>query len=235
VATVLLVRHGRTTANTEGILAGRIPGIHLDDVGRVQATATGTRLAALPVTRIVTSPLERCQESAHLIADMLTSRPEIHVDERFTECGYGSWSGEPLKKLAKQPLWKVVQHHASAAEFPDGESIAAMQRRAVDAVRAHDCAVNELAGAASLWVAVSHADIIKSVVADACGMHLDQFQRIVIDPGSVSAVTYTPQRPFVVRVNDVGDLSSLRPPKRRRRRSTSEAVVGGGAGRSEPA
>jgi probable phosphomutase (TIGR03848 family) len=231
VATVLLVRHGRTTANTSGVLAGRTPGVHLDETGRTQAVATAARLAGLPVSRIVTSPLERCQETAQLIADAFAAVPEVIVDESLTECGYGGWTGQPLKKLAKEPLWKVVQQHASAAEFPDGESIAGMQRRAVDAVRRHDREANEQDGQHAVWIAVSHADVIKSVLADACGMHLDQFQRIVVDPASVSAVTYTSQRPFVVRVNDLGDLSSLKPPKHRRRRAASDAVVGGGAGR----
>jgi probable phosphomutase (TIGR03848 family) len=227
----LLIRHGRTTANTAGILAGRTPGIHLDEIGQAQAAATGARLAPLPVTEIVTSPLERCEETARLIAAALPTPPEVIIDDALTECGYGTWTGEPLKKLAKEPLWKVVQQHASAAEFPEGESIASMQRRAVDAVRRHDRVVMQRAGTTALWVAVSHADVIKSVLADACGMHLDQFQRIVVDPGSVSAVTYTPHRPFVVRVNDLGDLASLRPPKRRRHRPPPDAVVGGGAGR----
>jgi probable phosphomutase (TIGR03848 family) len=154
-----------------------------------------------------------------------------HTDERVGECRYGDWSGQELKKLAKDPLWKVVQAHPSGAVFPgpDGESMRGMQQRAVDAVRDW----NERLGADATYVVVSHADVIKAVLADALGLHLDEFQRIVVDPASVSVVTYTPLRPFVVRVNDTGgDLAGLVPPKksRRTRKTTSDAVVGGGAG-----
>jgi 2,3-bisphosphoglycerate-dependent phosphoglycerate mutase len=231
VATVLLVRHGRTAANSGGILAGRTPGVHLDDAGTAQAAAVGERVAALPIRSLVSSPLDRCVETAQAIAAALKTPPDLVVDEGLIECGYGTWTGQQLKTLSKEPLWKVVQRHPSAAEFPDGESIAGMQRRALDTVRRHDRAITDAHGPHALWLAVSHADVIKSILADACGMHLDQFQRIMVDPASISVVMYTPERPFVVRVNDVGDLGSLAPPKRRRtRRASGEAVVGGGAG-----
>jgi probable phosphomutase (TIGR03848 family) len=231
VATVLLVRHGRTAANSGGVLAGRTPDVHLDDTGAAQAAALGARVAALPIRGLVTSPLDRCLETAQAIAAAMKSPPALVVDEGLIECGYGTWTGQQLKTLSKDPLWKVVQRHPSAAEFPDGESIAGMQRRALDSVRRHDRAVSAAHGPHALWLAVSHADVIKSILADACGMHLDQFQRIVVDPASVSVVMYTPERPFVVRINDGGDLGSLAPRTRRRgRRKTGDAVVGGGAG-----
>jgi probable phosphomutase (TIGR03848 family) len=232
VATVLLVRHGRTAANSGGVLAGRAPGVELDEEGLRQVGQTGQRLAGLPITQIVSSPLERCTTTAAAIAKALGGAIEVQLDERLIECGYGEWTGTELKKLAKDPLWKVVQGHPSAARFPAGESIREMQQRAVDAMRDWDAKVTVEHGAQALWVAVSHGDVLKAILSDAVGAHLDSFQRIVVDPASVSAITYTPLRPFVVRLNDTGDLSSLVPSRRRRRRSRvgSDAAVGGGAG-----
>jgi probable phosphomutase (TIGR03848 family) len=235
VTTVLLVRHGRTGANAAGVLAGWTPGVHLDDTGREQAAALGARLSGVPLRAIVTSPLERCQETATALRG--EREVELTVDERLGEARYGEWTGQELKKLAKDPLWKVVQAHPSGMVFPgaDGESLRGMQQRAVDAVRSRDAVIGEAHGPDAVWAAVSHGDVIKSVVADALGLHLDEFQRIVVDPCSVTVIRYTPLRPFVVRVNDVGgDVSALVPPKRRRRAKraavSSDAVIGGGAG-----
>lgn len=230
VATLVLLRHGRTTANADGGLAGRQP-VELDDLGRAQAEAVGVRLRGLPFAAVVTSPLIRCRQTLELA---LPDLPAV-VDEGLTECGYGTWEGRPLKQLAKEPLWKVVQQHPSAAVFPEGESMAAMSARAVATVRAWDARVTAEHGPDAIWLACSHGDVIKAILADALGLHLDAFQRIVTDPASVSVIRYTPVRPFVLRVNDTGaDLSGLVPPKRRRRRprpTDSDAVVGGGAGR----
>jgi probable phosphomutase (TIGR03848 family) len=214
------------------VLAGRSPGVLLDEVGRQQSAATAERIAALPVAAVVSSPLERCRETARAIVDGLAQPLEPQVDDRFIECGYGDWTGEEIKKLAKQPLWKVVQGHPSAAIFPSGESIRDMQARALAATREWDAKIAAEHGASALWVAVSHGDVIKSILADALGTHLDNFQRIVVDPASVSVITYTPLRPFVVRYNEHGDLQGIAPPTRKRRRKTvsSDAAVGGGAG-----
>lgn len=144
----------------------------------------------------------------------------------MSECDYGSWTGGELRTLAKDPLWKVVQSHPSAVTFPEGESLAQMQARAVAAIRYW----NERVGPRGIYAVVSHGDIIKSILADALGMHLDQFQRIHVDPASVSVVRYTETRPFVLRTNDVGgDLAGFAAPRRRGRRS-SDAAVGGGSG-----
>lgn len=232
MATVLLVRHGRSAANQGGVLAGRSPGVLLDDVGQEQAAATAQRIAGLPIRVVVSSPLERCQQTAQAIAGALGKPIDVRVDDRFIECGYGDWTGEELKKLAKDPLWKIVQGHPSAATFPAGESIRDMQSRALTAAREWDATVSAEHGAQALWVAVSHGDVIKSILADALGTHLDNFQRIVVDPASVSVISYTPLRPFVVRFNEHGDLQGIAPPARRRRRkaASSDAAVGGGAG-----
>jgi probable phosphomutase (TIGR03848 family) len=232
VTTLLLVRHGRTTANGAGVLAGWTEGVSLDDVGRQQVTDLAARLAAVPLRAVVTSPLQRCLETTDL---MLAGRDDVprHLDERVGEVRYGDWSGEKLSKLAKDPLWKVVQSHPSAMTFPGdgGEAMRDMQVRAVTAVREW----NARLGDDAVYAVVSHGDVIKAVLADALGMHLDQFQRLVADPASVSIVTYTQLRPFVVRANDGGgDLSFLAPkPKRTRRKKAatgSDAAVGGGAG-----
>nr|WP_196791962.1 histidine phosphatase family protein [Motilibacter deserti] len=227
----MLVRHGRTTANTSGVLAGWSEGIALDGTGQAQAAALHDRLAGVPLAAAVTSPLQRCLETASAV---LAGRGlEPRVDDRLGECRYGDWTGKEIKTLAKDPLWKVVQSHPSAVTFPGGESLRAVQARAVDAVRDTSAQL----GPDAVWAAFSHGDVIKAVLADALGMHLDAFQRIVVDPCSVSVVSYTEQRPFVLRMNDTGgDLSWLAPPKKRgrRRKASSDAVVGGGAGLTGP-
>jgi probable phosphomutase (TIGR03848 family) len=235
VATVILLRHGRTAANASGALAGNQP-VPLDDAGQLQAKAAGERLAGLPLVAVVTSPLARCQETLALALPEVTPQ----VDARLVECGYGEWEGQPLKKLAKDPLWRVVQQHPSAAVFPSGEPLAAMSARAVAAVREWDGRITGTHGAGAIWLACSHGDVIKAIVADALGMHLDQFQRIVVEPASVTVITYTPVRPFLVRLGDTGaPLTSLVPAKTPRRRraprlSDSDAPVGGGAGAGPP-
>jgi probable phosphomutase (TIGR03848 family) len=231
VPTLLLVRHGRTNANATGVLAGRSEGVLLDEVGREQAAAAGARLRGLPISAVVTSPMERTVETAQALVAALGTELPVVRDDRFVECGYGTWTGRPLKELAKEPLWKTVQTHPSAVRFPEGESLPEMYARAVAGVRAWDAQVAAEHGEDALWVAVSHGDVIKSIIADAYGIHLDQFQRIMVAPASISVIHYTPQRPFVAHVNDTGsDLSGLKPRKRRRRRArTSDAAVGGGA------
>ena len=157
-------------------------------------------------------------------------QPKPVTERGLAECDYGEWQGRKIGELAKEKLWATVQRHPSAAAFPGGESMVAMRHRAVEAVRRHDAAVEAEHGPGAVWVAVSHGDIIKAVLADALGMHLDLFQRINVDPASVSIVQYTPDRPYVLASNThAGDLSWLvRPAGKRTRRSG--ATVGGGAG-----
>jgi probable phosphomutase (TIGR03848 family) len=233
MATLILARHGRTTANATGVLAGRSKGVHLDDKGVEQARAAAERLAGVPLAAVVSSPLERCRETSREIARRQEPVSTVRTDRGLVECDYGSWTGRELKTLAKEPMWRTVQSHPSAAVFPDGETMADMSARAVATVRRWDARVEAEHGADAVWVAVSHGDVIKAILADALGIHLDAFQRIMVDPASLSVVRYTPLRPFVVSMNTVaGDLSSLKPParKRRSRRASSDAAVGGGAG-----
>jgi probable phosphomutase (TIGR03848 family) len=229
MSTVLLVRHG-LTAMTGPVLAGHTPGLHLDERGQRQAAAVAARIAALPLTAVVTSPLERCVDTAAAItaAQHEAGRaPQEHTDERLVECRYGDWTGKQIKDLAKDPMWKVVQTQPSAARFPGGESLAEVSARAIEAIRDWDARLGDKA----IWVACSHGDVIKAILADALGLHLDQFQRIVVDPCSVSVVRYTDTRPYVLRANDTGgELGGYAPAKGRRSRKSADATVGGGAG-----
>ena len=204
--TVILLRHGRSTSNTAGTLAGRSEGVDLDDKGREQAAGLIDRIGDLPIRAVISSPLLRCRRTVEPLAEALCLEPLI--DEELAEVDYGEWTGRKIGELTKEPLWRVVQAHPSAAVFPGGEGLAQVQARAVAAIRGHD---RRLAlehggeqGGDALWVACTHGDVIKSVVADAYGMHLDGFQRITADPGSVTVIRYTPLRPFVLHVNHTG-------------------------------
>ena len=223
---VLLVRHG-LTAGTGHVLTGRTPGIPLDDRGREQATALATRLAEVRLDAIITSPLERCRETAEAIAAARGGEPlPVKEDEQFAEVKYGDWTGQPLKRLAKDPLWRVVQAHPSAVRFPgeDAESLLEVQHRAVNAVREW----NARLGQKAVYLICSHGDVIKSVIADSLGLHLDMSQRIQVDPCSLSVIRYTPLRPFLVRMNDTGrtaaGLANGHKPRE------GDAAIGGGAG-----
>jgi len=231
MGTVILVRHGRTSANTAGILAGRAVGVRLDKTGRDQSALMGERLAVVPLVGVVSSPLERCRQTARFILDAHhlgphAAGPSTALEKGLTECDYGQWQGRNLTELAKEDLWSMVQSHPSAVTFPGGESMAAMQARSVSAIRRHDAAFELQHGSGAVWVAVSHGDIIKSILADALGMHLDLFQRISVGPASVSIVRYGAGRPNVIATNtDSGDLSWLRATV-----PAHDAPVGGGAG-----
>jgi probable phosphomutase (TIGR03848 family) len=233
VTLVLIVRHGLTAA-TGTALSGRTPGISLDDRGLAQAAAVAGRLAQVRLDAVISSPLERCQQTAAAIAAAQSPPAEVAVEERLIEVGYGDWTGQSLRKLSKEPLWRVVQAHPSAVTFPGpgGETLPDIQRRAVAAVRD----ANARLGPEAVYLICSHADVIKAILADSLGLHLDLYQRIQIDPCSLSVIRYTPLRPFVERMNDTGGnvqalirsdkttmagASGLRP---------GDAPVGGGAG-----
>jgi len=235
VTTILLIRHG-LTALTGPVLTGWTPGVHLDERGRAQVTSLAERIRGVPLAAVVTSPLERCRETADALLAGRSPAPVLHVDERLGEVHYGSWTGRELKDLRKEPLWRIVQGHPSAAIFPNGEGLAAMAARATEAVRDW----NARLGPDATYAVVSHADVIKALIADALGLHLDGFQRIVVDPASLTVVRYAELRPFVIRVNDTGggmEALAPQPPARRRRGPRahgpdpkSDAPVGGGAG-----
>lgn len=230
--TVILLRHGRSLSNTAHTLAGRSEGVELDEKGIAQSAALIERLGGLPIKALVRSPLLRCRRTLEPLAAALGIEPVI--DERLSEVDYGQWTGRKIGELVKEPLWSVVQQQPSAAVFPDGEGLAQVQARAVTAVREHDRRLADEYGADALWVACTHGDVIKAVIADALGTHLDSFQRITADPASMSVIRYTALRPFVVHVNHTGSqlASALSAPPPQEGAPTdgtdeTDAVVGG--------
>lgn len=274
MARAILVRHGRTSANTAGILAGR-GDTEIDEHGRTQALQLAEDLAAIDLHAAVASPMLRTRQTLDLLLPPPADTP-VHYDESVAEVDYGLWTGKSLKELADHPLWATVQRHPASVTFPEGESMAQMSARSVAAVRRWceqadteaadgtadaraETAVSASEGTASAGTAsagthgndagelkvnnpgpaqapssiptvliVSHGDIIKAIVADALGMHLDAFQRICIDPCSVSVIQYHQGRPIVECVNANGAvLRSWRNPTG----PTVQAVPGGGAGR----
>lgn len=224
--TVILVRHGRSTSNTSGVLAGRAEGVDLDDLGREQAAQLVDRLDGLPIKAVVRSPLLRCRRTVEPLSAALGLEPLI--EDRLAEVDYGTWTGRKISELTAEPLWRVVQAQPSAAIFPDGEGLAQVQARAVAAVREHDRQLASQHGADVLWVACTHGDVIKAVIADALGVHLDGFQRITADPASASVIRYTPLRPFVIHLNHTGaSLAAAVKGSPAPTGGESDAVVGG--------
>ncbi|MGE9783363.1 MSMEG_4193 family putative phosphomutase [Janibacter sp. CX7] len=233
MAYCILIRHGRSTANTKGVLAGWTPGVSLDETGRQQAARLVERLEDTPFVHVATSPLQRCRETAEPL--LAAHGLEAQVHEGLGECRYGAWTGRAISELAKDPLWRVVQDTPSRVTFPagddyDGESMQAMSDRAVAAVREIDAAVTAEHGAHAVWAAVSHGDVIKAVLADAVGTPLDDFQRLHVDPASISVVHYTESRPMLLRSNDTGSSALKPPPPAPDTPAAGDAVVGGGAG-----
>jgi probable phosphomutase (TIGR03848 family) len=233
VTLVLIVRHGLTAA-TGSALTGRTPGIGLDDRGRAQAEAVAARLAQVKLDAIVSSPLERCFQTAQTIASAQQQAvAAVQTDERFIEVGYGDWTGKQLRKLAREPLWRVVQAYPSAVTFPgdDGEALADMQRRAISGIRDWNAKI----GGGGTYLICSHGDVIKAILADSLGLHLDMYQRINIDPCSLSVIRFTPLRPFVERQNDTGGSVATLIRSEKKTAGTAalpsgDAPVGGGAG-----
>lgn len=204
--TVLLVRHGQNDWVGKHKLAGWTPGVHLNKHGRKQADALGKRLAKakIKLDAIYTSPLERTVETAEIVAGHLQMPITRH--RGIGEVEYGQWTGKAIRKLARKPEWSVVQYYPSNARFPEGESLYEMQARGVQQINQ---LVAEHPGQTILLV--SHADLIKAVIAHYLGVHLDLFQRIVVSPASLTSIVFTFMRPMVQTVNDTSHLPP--PPK----------------------
>ena len=222
---ILLIRHGHSVANQRGILAGRTDGVVLTEQGVSQSEELAKRLAGSKISKVHSSPLERC----HLtIAPLLKSipskdRPKIVVSQDLSEVDYGKWTGKKLSSLYREKLWKVVQNRPSAMYFPAGEGLAHVQVRAMRAVHA-------AAAEGGLQVLVSHGDVIKSIVAAVLGTHLDNFQKIVIDPASITVLDFDGTDFRVLTLNNtatpIAEFAKISNKKR-----PVKALLGGGSGK----
>ncbi|MBB1515652.1 MSMEG_4193 family putative phosphomutase [Tessaracoccus sp. MC1679] len=197
---VVLIRHARSTANADGVLAGRMPGVSLDDVGRGQARALGELLSEARIAAAYTSPIQRCRETA-----ALAGFPDATILEGVSECDYGVWTGAKLAALKDEMLWADIQATPSAVSFPGGESMMEMFARTTEAV----AELAERHPDTDTVVVFSHGDPIKAILAHAFGMQLDDFQRVHVGPAGVSVVEYLAQRPTVLCVNVGGSLAGL--------------------------
>ena len=223
---ILLIRHAHSVANDRGVLAGRAKGVVLTDRGKKQAIELSERLKGVSVSSIHISPLERC----HLTMEPFLSstppakRPKVFITEDLSEVDYGKWTGKKLSALYRQKLWKTVQNRPSAMYFPDGEALAGVQVRAMRALHS----ASKLPGNQIL---VSHGDVIKSIVAAVLGTHLDNFQKIIIDPASVTVLDFDGTDFRVITLNSTtAAISELAPVKKK---SATKALLGGGAGSSK--
>ena len=203
---LLLIRHAKNDWVGDR-LAGLTPGVHLNEEGRGQAAALAARLAGHPISAIYASPLERAQETAAFVA----GPHDLGVETLpgVGEIEFGDWTGRVMDELRPTSLWAGVQYHPSGTRFPgDGETMLEAQARAVAAIeKTRGRHENE-----SIAI-VSHADVIKTVIAHYAGVHLDLFQRIVISTASLSVVHFTRMRPFIVSVNDTGHIPALPKPE----------------------
>ena len=219
---IYLVRHGRTPANKKGILAGRTKGIYLDDTGIKQAEAVAKSLSQIKFKKIIVSPMERCQQTAKIIITGMDKTPKPVIESGINECDYGDWSNKKLSALRSKTLWKTIQEKPSLVQFPNGEKMNQMLARVKNTIFEHAL---KLKSDENLLV-VSHGDPIRSFIADCLGMHLDNFQRITIDPCSVSVVIISNDNVQVISVNNSVKVDQISKKKNKRIGS----VLGGGAG-----
>jgi len=200
---ILLIRHAVNDFVKTGKLAGWTPGVHLNEEGQAQAVALGKRLADTPIDVLYASPLERTMETAEAIRQHHTHLT-IQQTSELGEVRYGDWEGMEINKLTGRKMWQVVQQYPSRAEFPNGETMRGVQTRAVNAVEALVSAHPR-----ETVAVVTHADIIKMVLAHFLGMHLDEFQRIVITPASISVLSLGFGRPYVGTMNDMAHILQM--------------------------
>ena len=220
MARIVLLRHAHSVANEKNLLAGRTPGIALSKTGKAQAEELVVRLGATKFDEVAISPLQRCRETIDpwLAAD--GAKSPVVIDEMVSEVDYGNWSGKTLASLRRKSQWKVVQDFPSQMIFPEGESLLEMQGRALSGFYR----LNSVKGKGPRLL-VSHGDVIKSIVAHCLGMHLDQFQRLVIEPASITIIDTDSGVSRLVRFNDAkGFLTS--------ERSTNQSALGGSTGNS---
>ena len=222
MARLVFLRHAHSIANESGILSGQLPGITLSKKGKEQALHLVERIGSSSFDSIRVSPMQRCEET---IAPWIKSAYSgglkgYQIDEKLIEVDYGSWSGRKLSRLSREKLWKPIQEKPNAVQFPDGEKMKAMQKRAMHSIEE---ALIEKKNGTHLFV--SHGDVLKAVVAGLMKIKLDDFQSLVIDPASITVIDYDGTKSRLLAFND---SSSKIAPLTQMEKST-KALLGGGA------
>jgi probable phosphomutase (TIGR03848 family) len=202
---ILLVRHATNDWIGSGKLPGRTPGIHLNERGREEARALADRLAGMTIAAVYSSPLERARETAEIIAERLGQ--DVKIVDEMIEVGCGDWQGQVIEELAKTDLWRQIQLTPSTFRFPGGETMIDVQYRSASALNAL-----HVAHPGQTIVVVSHADVIKVAAAYFMGLPLDMFQRLVVNPASITELMFTSFSPRLLRSNDSAHVPP-EPPK----------------------
>lgn len=198
----LLIRHGENDWVGTDRLAGRTPGVHLNEKGQQQAQALVQLLHQQPIAAIYSSPLERCLQTAQPLA--VERNLPLVAEEGILEVDYGEWRGGNLKELAKLPAWHQVQHYPSTFRFPGGETLREVQGRAVNTVeRLREAHPNQVVAL------FSHGDVIRTTLAHYMGTALDLFQRVIVSTASISILAFFEQTPAILGVNYLAQLPVL--------------------------
>ena len=213
---VVLVRHAHSTANMKGILAGRDNRVSLSPRGKLEAENLALLLKEMEFDAIYSSPLRRCQET--LAPYLALTKRKVVLQDGLIEMEYGRWSGKALALLSKEELWKSIQGRPSTVRFPGGESFGEMS------LRANQVILDKAIGKKRILV-LSHGDVIKAIVAFHLGMNLDSFQRISIDPASVTRILVPSSQ--VIQVNVTAHLSRG---EQTRKKVRDKFTLGGGQG-----
>ena len=226
MARLVFIRHAHSTANDAGILSGQLPGVSLSKKGEKQAHNLVERIGASSFDSARVSPLQRCEET---IAPWLNSNyskglKSYQIDDALIEMNYGSWSGRKLSSLAREKMWKEIQERPSTVQFPDGERMRAMQKRALTSVSS---ALAEKKNGTHLFV--SHGDVLKALVASLLKIKLDDFQSLVIDPASVTVIDFDGSKSRLLAFNDshspIAPMTTME--------KSTKALLGGGSRKSQ--
>lgn len=226
MARLVFIRHAHSTANDAGILSGQLPGISLSKKGKKQAEELVERLGASNFDSIRVSPMQRCEETISPWINSKYSRgmKSYTIDESLIEMDYGLWSGRKLSSLSREKMWKEIQEKPSTVQFPQGERMRSMQKRALTSVSS---ALSESKNGTHLFV--SHGDVLKAVVASLLKMKLDDFQSLVIDPASVTVIDFDGSKSRLLAFNDshspIAPMTAME--------KSTKALLGGGARKSQ--
>ena len=226
MARLVFIRHAHSTANDAGILSGQLPGVSLSKKGMKQAENLVERIGACAFDSARVSPLQRCEET---IAPWLNSRyskglKSYQIEDALIEMDYGSWSGRKLSSLSREKMWKEIQNRPSTVQFPDGERMRSMQKRALSSV---SDAINQKKNGTHLFV--SHGDVLKAIVASLLKIKLDDFQSLVIDPASITVIDFDGSKSRLLAFND--SHSPLAPMTTMEK--STKALLGGGSRTSQ--